>query len=427
MPVILMLMMLLPGQATAQRFPTFDPERILAFGDSDLDGRLSLEEYRDQLRASPRMKNAAATIEPLFRRLDTDGDGYLSVPEYRKAFPQRPGGPVMIPGGSKNKRPDADARAVVVSSAGPITPEQERFFESKIRPVLATQCGKCHTSTAEKLPGGLRVDSREGLRQGGDSGPAIVPGHPDESLLIQAIRYRNLELRMPPKAKLADAVVADFEAWVKMGAPDPRTGQAAAAARPAVDLAKGRAFWSFRPPKKSVPPTVKRADWPLGEIDQFILAAIEARGLAPVGDADRSRLLRRLSFALNGLPPSPEEIDAFLADHSPDAIAIAVDRLLASPRFGERRGRHWLDVARFAESSGKTNFTYPQAWRYRDWVIASFNADKPYNQFVREQLAGDLMPAEDDRRRRTSSSRRASWPLAARLTTPRTTASSCST
>jgi Protein of unknown function (DUF1553)/Protein of unknown function (DUF1549)/Planctomycete cytochrome C len=399
MPAVLMLVLLLPGGATAQRFPAFDPERIFAFGDTDLDGRLSLEEYGEQLRASPRMKNAAATIEPLFRRLDSDRDGFLSLPEYRMAFPQRTGGPTTNSGTSKEKRPAAGAPMADESTTGPITPDQERFFEAKVRPVLATHCGKCHARTAEKLRGGLHVDSREGLRLGGDSGPAIVPGNPDESLLIRAIRYRDEELRMPPKTKLPDAVVADFEAWVKMGAPDPRTGPAAVAARPPVDLALGREFWSFRPPRRSLPPPVKRADWPLGEIDRFLLAALEARGLTPVPDADRSRLLRRVTFDLNGLPPTPEEIDAFLADRSPDAIAIAVDRLLASPRFGEHWGRHWLDVARFAESSGKTNFAYPQAWRYRDWVIASFNADKPYDRFVREQIAGDLLPAEDDRRR----------------------------
>ena len=399
MPAILMVMLLVPGQATAQRGPAFDPERIFAFGDTDLDGRLSLEEYREQLRASPRMKNAAASIEPLFRRLDKDRDGFLSLPEYRTGFPQRPGGPATNPGTSKEKRPTAAAPRVDPSTNGPITPDQEKFFEAKIRPVLATQCGKCHASTAEKLRGGLRLDSREGLRQGGVSGPAIVPGNPDESLLIQAIRYRDEELRMPPKAKLPDAVVADFEAWVKMGAPDPRTGPDDAAARPPVNLARGKEFWSFRPPKRSLPPALKRADWSLGEIDRFLLAALEARGLAPVADADRSRLLRRVTFDLSGLPPTPEEIDAFLADRSPDAFASVVDRLLTSPRFGERWGRHWLDVARFAESSGKTNFAYPQAWRYRDWVIASFNADKPYDRFVREQIAGDLLPAEDDRRR----------------------------
>ncbi len=225
----------------------------------------------------------------------------------------------------------------------------------------------------------------------------IVPGQPDESLLLRAIRYRDEDLQMPPKGKLPDAVVADFEAWIRMGAPDPRTGPASTTAgRPSPDLAKGREFWSFRPPKKSSPPSVKRTEWPRGDIDRFLLAALEARGLAPGGDAGRPRLLRRVTFDLSGLPPTPEEFDAFLADDSPDAFAKVVDRLLASPRYGERWGRHWLDVARYAESSGKTNFSYPQAWRYRDWAIASFNADKPYDRFVREQIAGDLMPAEDD-------------------------------
>ena len=171
------------------------------------------------------MKNAAATIEPLFRRLDKDRDGFLSLPEYRMSFPQRPGGPATKPG------TEGEAAGRGRSPRSAITPDQEQFFEAKIRPVLATQCGKCHASTAEKLRGGLRLDSREGLRMGGDSGPAIVPGNPDESLLIRAIRYRDEELKMPPKAKLPDAVVADFEAWVKIGAPDPRTGPAAGAAR----------------------------------------------------------------------------------------------------------------------------------------------------------------------------------------------------
>lgn len=386
------------AQTQAQRFP-FDPERLLMFGDADLDGRLSLDEYREQLRASPRMRNAAAAIEPLFRRLDTDRDGFLSLPEYRKAFPGSPGGAVAKSDSSKAKPSGTEAPKASAAPETPLTPEQETFFETRIRPVLATQCGKCHSSTAQKLRGGLRLDSREGLRLGGDSGPAVEPGKPDESLLIRAIRYRDDELRMPPKAKLPDAVVADFEAWVKTGAPDPRTGLDRITPTPSAQPVKGREFWSFRPPKKSVPPAVKRTDWPHGDVDRFLLAALEARGLAPVADADRPRLLRRVTFDLIGLPPTPEELDAFLGDDSPGAFARVVDRLLASPRFGERWGRHWLDVSRFAESSGKTNFAYPQAWRYRDWVIDSFNADKPYDQFVREQIAGDLLPADSDRKR----------------------------
>ncbi len=395
--VMLLLAALIQADAQTQprRFPPFDPERIFMLGDADLDGRLSLDEYRDFLRSSPRMKDAAAAIEPMFRRLDADHDGFLSLAEYRKSFPQRP---VTVPTKTKDapkEKPPAAAAPVVG-----ITPEQEQFFEAKIRPILATHCAKCHASTAEKLRGGLRLDNREALRKGGDSGPAIVPGQPDESLLLQAIRYRDEDLKMPPKGKLPDAVVADFEAWIKMGAPDPRTGPAKApTGGPVAGLATAREFWSFRPPKKSAPPSVRQTDWPRGDIDRFLLAALESRGLAPVADAGRPRLLRRITFDLSGLPPTPEELDAFLADDSPDAFTEVVDRLLASPRFGERWGRHWLDVARYAESSGKTNFTYPQAWRYRDWAIASFNADKPYDQFVREQIAGDLLAAGNDRER----------------------------
>jgi hypothetical protein len=404
MMVVLLLAVTMPDRKQAQaqtttqtktqppRFAAFDPERIFMLGDADLDGRLSLDEYREFLRSSPRMKNAAASIEPLFRRLDTDRDGFLSLAEYRKSFSPRPGGAPAI----------ADATTRKLSDTAPheaaITPEQEQFFEAKIRPVLVTQCGKCHSKTAEKLRGGLRLDSREELRKGGNSGPAIVPGEPEDSPLVRAIRYNDEDLQMPPRGKLPEAVVADFEAWVRMGAPDPRTEVAPApTGRMSTDFDKAREFWSFRPAKRSGPPSVKRSEWPRGEIDGFLLAALEARGLSPVADADRPRLLRRLTFDLSGLPPTPEEVDAFLADETPDAFMKVVDRLLASPRFGERWGRHWLDVARYAESSGKTNFTYPQAWRYRNWAIASLSADKPYDQFVREQIAGDLLPADDDR------------------------------
>jgi hypothetical protein len=395
--VIPVLVLLLGGGtvAVAQQFSFFDPERIFMLGDADLDGRLSLDEFREMFRSSPRMKNAPPdTIERLFRRLDMDGDGFLSLWEYRKSFPGRPRGPAVKPGSTKEKPAGAgdDGRTS-------ITPEQVKFFEAKIRPVLASHCGKCHSRTAAKVRGKLLLDSREGLRHGGDTGPAVVPGHPEKSLLIRAISYRDEGLRMPPRAKLSDTVIADFEAWVKMGAPDPRGDPGGVVARGPVDLAKGREFWAFRRPQSAIAPKVKRVDWPRDAIDRFVLARLEARVLSPVGDARRPRLLRRLTFDLLGLPPTPEELDAFLADGSPDALARVVDRLLASPRFGERWGRHWLDVARFAESSGKTNFTYPQAWRYRDWGISSFNADTPYDHFVRAQIAGDLLPAPDDRQR----------------------------
>ena len=300
MPVVVLLLAI-PAQAQTQkqpqRFPPFDPERIFMLGDADLDGRLSQDEYRDFLRSSPRMRDTApATIDSMFRRLDADRDGFLSLKEYRNSFPQRqrPGGAAAKSGAPKETPPGT------APGAG-ITPEQEQFFEAKIRPVFVTQCGKCHSSSAAKLRGGLHLDSREGLRRGGDSGPAIVPGRPDESLLIRAIRYSDEDLQMPPKGKLPDAVVADFEAWIRMGAPDARTEPARApAGRSSTDLAKARDFWSFRPPKKFPPPLVKKTDWPRCDIDRFLLAALEAKGLAPVADAGRPRLLRRLTFDLSG-------------------------------------------------------------------------------------------------------------------------------
>ena len=263
--------------------------------------------------------------------------------------------------------------------------------------MLLTKCAKCHSQTAEKIKGGLLIDSRAGLRKGGDTGAAIVPGKPDESLLITAIRYTDDSLQMPPNGRLPASAVADFEAWVKMGAPDPRGTSTTKG--PATNFENGRKFWSFQPPKMDKPPAVKDTAWPRTDIDRFLLADMEARGLKPVADADKPTLIRRVSFDLTGLPPTPEECEAFISDQSADAFKKVVERLLASPRFGERWGRHWLDVARFAESSGKANMLYPSAWRYRDWVIAAFNDDKPFDAFIREQLAGDVLKATDDAQR----------------------------
>jgi hypothetical protein len=294
----------------------------------------------------------------------------------------------------------ADLGAQAPADGGKPTPEQLAFFEKNIRPVLVKECYGCHSKNAEKVRGGLTLDTREGLRKGGDNGPALVPGDPKKSLLVKAIRQTDDELKMPPKKKLPDEVIADFEKWIAAGAADPRDGPARVV-KYEIDIEKGRKFWSFQPPKRTEPPAVKDAAWPKGAIDRFLLAGLEAKGLKPVADADPRTLLRRVTFDLTGLPPAPEDVEAFVKDYTdrPDAaLAAAVDRLLASPAYGERWGRHWLDVARYAESSGRTvNFAYPQAWRYRDYVIASFNADKPYDQFVREQLAGDLLPAKDDR------------------------------
>ncbi len=264
------------------------------------------------------------------------------------------------------------------------------FFEQKIRPVLVKECYGCHSAGAKKVRGGLRLDTRAAVLAGGDSGPAVVPGKPDESVILEALRHEGLE--MPPKSKLPDAVVADFERWITMGAPDPRDGQAVPV-RAGIDLEAGRRFWSYQPARKKTPPPVARADWPRTDIDRFLLAALEARNLRPVGDADRATLSRRLAFDLVGMPPTPEEIDAFVADPAPDAYERLVDRLLASPRFGERWGRHWLDVVRFGESLTLRGLVFKEAWRYRDYVIDAFGSDMPYNQFIEEQIAGDLLPA----------------------------------
>ncbi|HEY7314233.1 MAG TPA: PSD1 and planctomycete cytochrome C domain-containing protein [Gemmataceae bacterium] len=265
------------------------------------------------------------------------------------------------------------------------------FFEKKVRPVLVEHCYRCH-STATKQRGGLVLDTRQGVRKGGDSGPAVQPGKPNDSLLLQAVRYTE-EPRMPPKGKLPDAVVADLEKWIAMGAPDPRTAGVAATTN-ALDVKEGRKFWAFQPPRRQTVPKVKNMDWPRGDIDAFLLTALEAKGLRPAADAERAVLLRRVCFDLIGLPPTPEQIDAFVRDRSPDAFARVVEELLASPHFGERWGRHWLDVARFAESSGGgRSLLAPDAWRYRDYVIDAFNRDVPYDRFVREQIAGDLLPA----------------------------------
>ena len=281
------------------------------------------------------------------------------------------------------------------------------FFEKKVRPLLAERCLDCH-SEAKKVKGGLRLDLREGWVKGGDSGPAIVPGEPDKSLFITAIHYTDRDLQMPEKRKLPDAEIAIFEQWVKMGAPDPRTG-AVAKKQTGLSVEEGRKFWSYAPVKKPAVPTVKDAAWARGDLDKFILARIEAAGAQPAPDATPEALARRLYYNLLGLPPTPEQIAAFAQSaiaNRQSAIEALVDELLASPHFGERWGRHWLDVARFAESSGGgRTLLFKDAWRYRDYVIQSFNADVPFDRFIREQIAGDLLPAatpEDSRRQTTA-------------------------
>jgi hypothetical protein len=284
----------------------------------------------------------------------------------------------------------------VAQAADPPSAADIEFFEAKIRPVLTKNCYGCHGGDLKSPMAGLFLDSRGGILTGGKSGPAIVPGNADASLLIRAVRYQGP--KMPPSGPLPEAVVADLVKWVGMGAPDPRVAKPSPNAYSTIDIDKGRKYWAFQAPVKPATPKVKNGAWAAagtaGNIDRLVLAKMEKEHVTPVADADRTTWIRRVTLDLTGLPPTPDEIDAFLADRSKTADAKVVDRLLASPRFGERWGRHWLDVARYADTVGRTrNYAFPVAWRYRDWVIDALNSDMPYDEFVREQVAGDLMPS----------------------------------
>ncbi len=268
-------------------------------------------------------------------------------------------------------------------------------FESKVRPILVGRCYACH-SAATKPAGFLRVDDRTGFFRGGDSGPAVVPGKPEASLLLQRIEHADPRRRMPRESPALNAEeIATLKTWIAEGAVWPVETLTVAPAKNTAGYPQLRAkHWAFQPLQKPAPPPVANRAWPATAVDQFLLAKLEQKQLKPVGDADRLTLVRRVTYDLTGLPPTPAEVDAFLADRSPEAYAKLVDRLLASPRFGERWGRHWLDVARYGESSGPSrNIPYPHAWRYRDYVLDAVNRDVPYNQFLREQIAGDLLPA----------------------------------
>jgi len=297
---------------------------------------------------------------------------------------------------------------VAQEKSGRLSQEQTEFFEKKIRPLLAEHCYKCHATDSEKIKGGLLLDSREASLRGGDSGHAVVPGNLNESLLYVAVTYKDSDLEMPPKYPLSSSEVADIEAWIKMGAPDPRTEKRAPGKKiqnyvSTIDPEDGRDFWAYKKPTKHALPKVGQAEWPRTDLDHFVLSRLDAEGMSPTPDTDARTLLRRLFFDLIGLPPKPENVERFVKAYDTDpeaALADAVDKLLETDQFGERWGRHWMDVARYAESSGKeTNAVYPHAWRYRNYVIDSFNADKPYDQFIQEQIAGDLLEAENDQQR----------------------------
>ena len=288
-------------------------------------------------------------------------------------------------------------------STRPVSAQQQpsaegiEFFEKKIRPVLEANCYLCHSALSKKLQGGLLLDSREGMLKGGNSGrPGIRPGDPDASLLISAIRYNDPKLQMPPKGQLPAEQVKDFEEWVRRGAPDPRAPTAAASSQP-YNFDEAREFWSFKPIANPPLPEVNNKAWGRSPIDRFILARLESKGVKPVADADKRTLIRRATFDLTGLPPTAEEIDSFLNDTSARAFEKVIDRLLASRHYGERWGRHWLDIVRYADTAGcNSDFPVPAVYKYRNYVIKSFNEDKPYDQFIREQIAGDLLPSKNE-------------------------------
>ena len=375
--------------------------------DKDGDGSVSKTEYGKNLSR--------------FRGFDRDGDGMLTAKDFGAA-PSAPSGADAGVGAGEGAGAGAGAGAGLGGMEGEpaaatvtISDEDMKFFESKIRPVLVNSCHECHGPTG-RARGGLRVHSREALAAGGVTGAAAVAGDVDGGLLMKALRYDDEGLQMPPKGKLPENVLRDFEEWTRRGSPfpaaivkpkDPRGTELAPgnespeeAGRPAseaaVDWKKAKSFWAFRQPVKQPPPMVQTENWAWSEIDQYLLAEMEAAGLKPVADADKRTWLRRVTFDLTGLPPTPGEIASFERDQSPEAYEKVVDRLLASPSYGERFGRHWLDVARYAKSSGReANVVYPHAWRYRDYVIASYAVDKPIDEFFTEQLAGDLLPAQD--------------------------------
>lgn len=278
------------------------------------------------------------------------------------------------------------------AAAEDLTAAGREFFEKQVRPILVQRCYECHAG--DENNGGLKLDSRATVMRGGDSGAVLVSGNPDKSRLIEAVRYQNRDLLMPPQNRLPKSEVAVLEQWVRLGAPDTRVAKPTESPKPVgMTIADGRKFWSFQPVIQPRVPETKLSDRVQTPIDAFILAALEEQGLEPAPPADKRTLIRRATFDLTGLPPTPEEINAFLADQSVDAFPKVIERLLASPQYGVRWGRHWLDVARYADSNGlDENLAFGNAWRYRDYVVESFNRDKPFNQFLVEQLAGDLLP-----------------------------------
>jgi len=267
------------------------------------------------------------------------------------------------------------------------------FFEAQVLPLLQQRCYECH-SHEKKIKGGLALDLKSGWQTGGDNGPAIVPGDLSKSHLIKAVHYTDPEMEMPPKGKLVASEIEVLEKWVAMGAPDSRVAKVTEKKARVIDIEQGRKFWAFQQVRDAQAPAIKDASWALDPVDRFILAKLEAAALKPAADADRHTWLRRVSLDLTGLPPTPEDIERFIGDASPAAFEHVVDRLLQSKAFGERWARHWLDLTGYADQIGTSNDVFAEhAWRYRDYVIDAFNTDKPFDRFIREQIAGDLLPA----------------------------------
>jgi hypothetical protein len=309
------------------------------------------------------------------------------VPQVLRAEPAPPApAPMPMPGGVKAA--DGDGM---------------EFFEKKVRPLLASQCYECHSADAEKVKGGLLLDTRAGILKGGSSGkPSVIPGDPDNSPLIRAVKYHDENLQMPPSDKMPEEQIVNLVTWVRMGMPDPRIEPPAGHGGEPPKYSPGdprspeaRSHWSYQPIKVVTPPSVSATHERASEIDRFVYAKLEEQNLRPVGAADRRTLIRRATFDLTGLPPTPAEVETFVSDASPNAFEKLVDRLLDSPHYGERWGRHWLDLVHYADTAGdSSDYPVPEAFRYRNYVIESFNRDKPYDRFIREQLAGDLMPAK---------------------------------
>ncbi len=351
--------------------------------------------YESDPKMPPRGKIADADIAAIDAWIKDHP--VIGPPTVKKAEPavtssNKPGETAARPSTGLQELVKVDEAAIAKVVAGEITPEQEKFFEAKIRPFLAKNCYMCHSSPPS---GGLRLDSKESALKGGKDGVVIVPGHPEQSLMVTALKYTT-KLQMPPDGPVPNEDLAMIEQWIRDGAPWPKT----VAVSPVSKVKPvQREFWSFQPVKKPAVPAVTSA-WAESDIDRFILAKLDEKKLKPVGDADKRTLLRRVTYDLTGLPPTPVEIQAFLEDKSTNAYEKAVDRLLASKAYGERWGRKWLDVVRYADTDGGSgDFPIPQAYKYRDYVIQAFNDDKPFDRFVKEQLAGDLLPAKSEEER----------------------------